>query len=304
MNGSIVYLKNKEIDKVLWDQCITNASNGLIYAYSYYLDAVCTNWDALVLNDYEAVMPLPWRKKWGIKYVYRPPFIQQLGVIGNEQNWDYELSLQKLTAKILYGDFFLNEFNLPPSFLQAKKHINYVLPLRQSFSDLTKAFSKDLKNNLKAAEKNDLNVNAEFMPELAIKTFYTAYKDRISTIQKTDYKSLLDLSCYLQQHDMAFTRTAQNSSKETFATGLFLRDKSRIYNILNATTNAGRALKANHYLLAAVVNEFSSTDYFFDFEGSELPGVKEFYENFKPINRPYAHFRYNRLPFPINFLKR
>ena len=49
--GNIQYLSHEQIDKAKWDQCIDNASNGLIYAYSFYLDTMADNWDALVLND-------------------------------------------------------------------------------------------------------------------------------------------------------------------------------------------------------------------------------------------------------------
>ena len=55
---NIAYLSNKNIDKQKWDRCIDMASNGLIYAYSFYLDAMSKHWDALILNDYEIVMPL------------------------------------------------------------------------------------------------------------------------------------------------------------------------------------------------------------------------------------------------------
>ena len=59
----IKYLQHKEIDKAKWDACIEQAPNGLIYSYSWYLDAMSKHWDALVLKDYEAVMPLTWNKK-------------------------------------------------------------------------------------------------------------------------------------------------------------------------------------------------------------------------------------------------
>ncbi|WP_315816464.1 hypothetical protein [Paraflavitalea speifideaquila] len=55
-----------------WDRCIADAPNGLIYGYSFYLDKMADNWDGLVLNNYEAVMPLPWKKKWGIYYLAHP----------------------------------------------------------------------------------------------------------------------------------------------------------------------------------------------------------------------------------------
>ena len=64
----INYKRHKEIDFKKWDNCIESAINRNIYATTWYLDLVCKNWDALILNDYEAVMPLPWNKKWGVKY--------------------------------------------------------------------------------------------------------------------------------------------------------------------------------------------------------------------------------------------
>src|SRR5580765_931871 len=56
----IRFLSRKEIAPEKWDQCISGAKNSLIYARSFYLDRMAKNWSALVLNDYEAVMPLTW----------------------------------------------------------------------------------------------------------------------------------------------------------------------------------------------------------------------------------------------------
>lgn len=61
--GTIQLLSQNQIDKTKWDICIDQAPNGLIYAYSWYLDTMAKNWDALVYNDYELVMPLTWKKK-------------------------------------------------------------------------------------------------------------------------------------------------------------------------------------------------------------------------------------------------
>jgi hypothetical protein len=68
----IIYLERHEIDISKWDRCIVNAPNGLIYARSFYLDAMAENWSALVSDDYQYVMPLTWNKKFGIKYLYQP----------------------------------------------------------------------------------------------------------------------------------------------------------------------------------------------------------------------------------------
>jgi hypothetical protein len=53
----------------------------------WHLDRTAVVWDALVWGDYEFVMPLPVRKKWGIQYVYQPLFCQQLGIFPKPSNW-------------------------------------------------------------------------------------------------------------------------------------------------------------------------------------------------------------------------
>ena len=47
----------------------------------WYLDIVHENWDALMEDDYERVMPMPViTKNWRISYIFQPFFVQQLGV--------------------------------------------------------------------------------------------------------------------------------------------------------------------------------------------------------------------------------
>ena len=60
----IVPIPSEKIDREKWDACVSNSHNPLIYARSFYLDHISDNWSGLVLNDYEAVMPICWRKKF------------------------------------------------------------------------------------------------------------------------------------------------------------------------------------------------------------------------------------------------
>src|SRR5215212_843413 len=83
---NIQYFTQQEIDKRKWDACIGQANNGLVYGYSYYLDHMAKHWDALVLNDYEAVMPLTWNRKYGFYYIYQPFACALLGVFGKGVN--------------------------------------------------------------------------------------------------------------------------------------------------------------------------------------------------------------------------
>ena len=76
----IKHLQHKDIDYARWDECITQSHNQLTYAHSWYLDIVSPNWEALVTENYEYIMPLPVKRKYGIPYLVQPIFVQQLGV--------------------------------------------------------------------------------------------------------------------------------------------------------------------------------------------------------------------------------
>ena len=59
----IIFKQHKKIERAKWDRCINKAYNGIIYAYSWYLDIVCPDWDGLIVGDYDIVMPLTKFKK-------------------------------------------------------------------------------------------------------------------------------------------------------------------------------------------------------------------------------------------------
>ena len=109
----IKHLTHTQINKVLWDKAITNSINELMYAYSWYLDVVCKNWEALVLGNYEVVMPLTAKKKFTINYLYNPFFVQQLGVFSvNNSNEDLvQQFMNAIPDKYKFVEINLNNDN-------------------------------------------------------------------------------------------------------------------------------------------------------------------------------------------------
>ena len=104
--------------------CVANSFNRLIYGFSWYLNVVCDDWDALVYNDYEAVFPLPKRKKWGIDYIYQPFFCQQLGVF-SQKEVAIESFLNCIPKQIKYLELNVGSSN---SFV-VKENSNYELAI-------------------------------------------------------------------------------------------------------------------------------------------------------------------------------
>ena len=299
---SIQFFTRKEVNIEKWNECIKNSANGLVYSYSFYLDAICDNWDAFVINDYEAVMPLPWRRKAGIKYLYAPPFIQQLGVTGVHKNFDDEDLHKQIKKRFRYGDIFFN-YSHSLTAISVISKTNFILNLNQPFNELELRFSNVLKKNLKAAKKKELFISSH-SHELIINTFQNKYQDRVPHVQDVDYKNFSKLCDELLSRDMLATRTIQNKAGEILAAVILVIDNKRIYNLINYITAGGRKAMANHVLMCEILNEFSGRNLLFDFEGSDLPGVKEFYEYFGPVNQPYFYYHFNYLPFPLNLVKK
>ena len=154
---SIQYLLHQQINKKKWDDCINNAANGLLYAASTYLDGMAIQWDALVLNDYEIVMPLPCRKKYGINYLFQPSITPALGVIGNGITAEIITAfLHAIPNKFKVWDISFNRSNkilFTNATVIARN--NYVLNLNNSYNQLKQNYSENINRNIAKAIKSN-----------------------------------------------------------------------------------------------------------------------------------------------------
>jgi len=300
--SSIYYLRHHEIDKQLWDECIDNAGNGLIYAKSYYLDHIAHHWDAIVLDDYAAVMPLPWKKKFAVKYVYPPPFCQQLGIFSPVvlKADIYRRMLQKAEEAFKFSEYYFNYQNAIGA--NTPKN-NFVLSLNNEYTAIAKNYQPNLLRNLKKAQQYGLHYQSSNDYAKVIHLYKDTYGKRTPHVTLNDYNNLLKICKLLQQKSALIIREVKDETGNLLAVTLCLKDKRRIYLLLPVTTEKGRTTRANHFLLDGIIKEFSAQPYTFDFEGSDIPGIARFYKSFGGINEPYFFYRWNRLPWPIKIFK-
>jgi hypothetical protein len=87
------------------------------------------------------------------------------------------------------------------------------------------------------------------------------------------------------------------------AAGFFGKDEKRIYYLMGAPSKTGREMKAIHVLVDTVIREYAGSRLIFDFEGSDIPNVYNFYRKFSPFTKYYPHLKINRLPFFLRWLK-
>lgn len=305
MKQSIQIISSTNIDITKWNHCIQYAPYPRIYAEYEYLSTICENWSGLIIGNYDAVMPLPWKSKLGFRYLYAPAFIQQLGIFGNVQDIKLTLILEKILAFAKYGDIFFNYQNIhlfeELSYTSKK---NFVLDLNKTYPDIASNYSQDLKKNLLKSNAYNFKYSNKMTISEIIALFKDLYQKRLPQIKQRDFKHLENLCTNLLEKKKCFIRTISNEGEKTIlAAALMLKDKKAIYLLLNAVTNDGRKISANHFLIDQIIQEFVEEEILFDFEGSETKGIKDFYESFHPLNHAYYQYHFNNLPFPLKFAK-
>ncbi|MEO6329012.1 MAG: hypothetical protein ABIO55_08775 [Ginsengibacter sp.] len=294
--SSILYIENKNIDRAKWDECIDSASNGLIYAYSFYLDAMAKHWDALVLNDYKIVMPITWNKKYGIYYLYQPFLCASLGLFGNNiTGGKLSFFLDNIPKRFRYRDIYLNAAN---NFTIEKydlyKRTNYVLPINKSYTTLSDNFRNSYKQLIKKSLRTDIqikqNINVEEILDLAKIKF-----DTVAKVKKSDWHNFEQLYNVLFSKGKA-TNYGVYLKDELLASGIFLFSHNRAYYVLAGNKTKGRSFGASHLVINTFIQKHAGRNMILDFEGSNIAEIAFFFKGFGAQAEEYPGLKYNTLP--------
>jgi hypothetical protein len=305
---NIRHVTYNEIDKQKWDDCIRRSVNGLIYTESVYLDTMAAHWDGIVLDDYEAVMPLTWKKKWGIQYVYQPPFMQQGGIFfkKNLSAKTVNSFLAIAVSKFRFAEFTCNAFNpvKTEKDIQLKLRNNFILPLGNGYKKIFSAYDVYIKQRLTRLKKFNLQYKHSNDHEEVIELYQQLYKERMESVTVADFSKFKKLCDFYAKTDRVIVREVYDMENELLASVVLLRDDRRLYNIISCVLPKGKKLLANYFLYNEIIREFASERIILDFEGSDIPGVAYFYSKFAGSNEKYPFIKFNRLPMPIRLLKK
>ncbi len=145
----IKFVKYKNVDLKAWDICVKNSINKDVTALSGYLDIACKKWDALILDDYKAVMPLP-RINSVLFNNYATNFlVPQLGVFGNGINYN------------VFSDFI--------KLFKSKSHkINYNLNKYNYYNQFTNALPKSIGYEFDVYSKENIYLSSKYFIEKRI----------------------------------------------------------------------------------------------------------------------------------------
>jgi len=295
----IKYLKYEHIDKEKWDACIRQSFNGTIYAYSWYLDVVCEEWEALVEGDYERVFPINFRRKAGINIIFQPFFSQQLGLFSKtELSQDVIHSfLEAIPSKYKVIDLNLNTHNKVdhPGF-EVSYQVNHELDLIGDYNDLRNKYSKNTKRNLVKAESEGLSIVKGIKPDLVIDLFRQNRGKDIKVLKEHNYQKLKRLIYTCIYKGIGQVYGVYTDANVLCAGAVFLQSKKKSIFIFSGLSAEGRDKRAMFFLIDYFIRENTNKHLTLDFDGSNDEALSRFYKGFGSTRIDFPRISRNILP--------
>ncbi|MCD4664974.1 MAG: hypothetical protein K8R68_06850, partial [Bacteroidales bacterium] len=279
----IRYLNNREIDRKKWDACIKDSFNGIVYASSWYLDIVSEEWEALIENDYERVFPLIPGKKWSISYLYQPVFTQQLGVFSKSILTEDVVKnfINSIPDKFKFAEINLNILNkINSDKIKIYNWLNHELDLINSYENISKSYSTNLKRNIKKGEKSGITITQNIKPDEVIRIFRENRGKKIKKLIDEDYHKLRRLSYVGIYKGLIRIYGAFTKNNELCAGAIFLKSKNKMIFLFSGLTEEGRKTNALALLIDTFIKNHSQQHLTLDFEGSNDFNLARFYKSF------------------------
>ena len=300
----IIYLNNPEINKDQWDSCIEASGSYKPYACSWYLDIMAPEWEAMVDDDYDAVFPLPGKKRFGIRYLATPVFLQQLGVFSPDKSLsdsihdfiDYMPEFYKLI------DLCVNQKIARKSF-KVTTRSNFELDLSLKYESLWSGFTADCRRDIHVGEKKNHEISRKVTPEEIINLFVSNKGKVVNGIKPEDYSRLSELMKYCLSTGKGEILGVRGPGKKLiYAVFLVIMPRSKT-TLFIANTDESREKRTGYYVINEIIKDNAGTRTVLDFAGSTIPGVAHFVKSFGSINNPYYRIYRNSLPLPLKLFR-
>lgn len=280
-------VQRKNIDVKLWDEKIENSPLQNPFIHSWALNATATDWWAVVNDDYSFLLPLPIDNKWGVKRVRQHYFSRQLDWIGSENQFQQALVLVKKQFKEF--DFGVS---LTTSIEKTKRFqwLNYAEEIM--YSKNTKRILK--KKHFEVVEKKE------------VEKFLEIYKNNAFQKFKQPTENLYRLERLIE---VVFSKNKAKmfvieEDNEVKAAAIFIDYKTTRTYLIGDATPEMKKKGAIFYLLDYGIQNAPNNCEIFDFGGSNVDSVANFYKKMGGKDSFYSHVHWENYPFWFSLLKR
>jgi len=279
-----------------WNSFVRKSPQGSLFSETWYLDILKVKYQVLcVIDEDNSIIAGIVLAKNQINTYSNPMLDKYLGVLLKDEvlpRSQKTLSKQYKAQELLVSDlkkyksfdyyFHSNYTNWIPfywkGFTQQTRY-TYRINLKENIDDIQKKFHGNLRNDIKNAIKNDINIirdiDFDSFFDIINKTFLR--QGSKAPFDKLKLKSFIEKmnnkGCYN-------SFAARDSKGNTIAVCGIVHDSKSSYLILNGIDIKKHIRGANALMLFESIKYYQSKCNLYDFEGSMLPGVEQFYRRF------------------------
>jgi len=289
----IKFVESKNIDTSRWDELVRSSTSENVFSYSWYLSAVSENWGAVIVGDYESVMPVTYTSKLGVNQCVQASFTREFEVLGSDLKLNNVLPILKSRFKNV-------------QFRTGSKLNNEVVERSHQYLNLNGDFKSGFSTNAKRLIKKSAK-SYTYKVICCIGELIELVNENIAhKIKEFTPSNILRLQALMKAAN-------NNESGETIAVyendrivgaGFFLKDKSRITYLKGASTDEAKKKGAMFGLMDFAFQYYKADFNVFDFGGSDIESVANFYRKFGAKDREYYELQINNLPFWFKGLKK
>jgi hypothetical protein len=300
------HLNQHTLDKNKWDALVKESPAANLCHESWFMDIMAPGWELLVQNDYEAAFLITPRKKWGMKYLYQPPLIQQGGVFSRyDETIDAGPYLEVIKQNIKFAEITLNSGNFLLRDDIEKKYLrNQTLSLSKTGDELEKAYSENHRRNIRKGKNAGLQYREDAPVEKIVSFFRENPGNNQVSLKNSDYENLIRMAGEGKNRGRIQTPGVYDAGGNLVAGIILGVFPGRITLLFSGQNPSGKDRAAMFFLIDEILKRNSGQNAIFDFEGSNAEGLSRFYGGFGSSDSVYLHIRYNSLPFPWSMLKK
>lgn len=293
--NTVAFVRNQNIDKRRWNQVLDSSPDATVYAYSWYLDVLCPDWSALIGGDYEFIMPIPWRKKFGLRYVYMPYFLQRLGIYSSQA---IEKEIQIAFLEKLKHNFPLIDYSLTVSpalleklQLKVLQRNNFVLDISSSYEKVYAGYSRDAQKNLRKKGLFSVSIDNDYQSILKnyLEYLSSRMKSHVDFFDQSKSYQLLISQAIREDKIIGLSVYKEN---QLWGSALFLRNRDTAFYLMGVPVFKENRNNTLHLLIDGFIQEYAGKLKTLDFEGSDIHSIAYFFEKWGSRNEPYFRIFY------------
>lgn len=301
----IRHLPHSAIDKAEWDRQLLRCPDRLWYVQSWVLDLCCPQWEALIGDD-GSIMPLIWRRKFGVDYLYQPYAVQQQGVFAPSRNdrTDGDF-LEAVPKRFKYWDIHLNAAMRVHADRNDRltTSMDQDLDLSSDATTLRAGYSQGHRRNLRKCGDDPPVIVRDLTASEFVTLFDQTTGARFANIPKGGTLLLERLISGALERGQC-TLLGVREGDVLIAAVCFMEWEGRSILLKSANDKAGSDRQAMFHLIDRYISEHAASGVLLDFSGSNTPSVARFNAGFGARSTVYLHLVRNRLPAPLRWFKR